>query len=100
MPMFRFTIRDVLLVTALLAALVAWWIDHRVMRAKNEAIVAQSERLRWTLMEAHYAHKMARQDLYDALKHVRGNYSWYDTEPNWGVYNEPIDGSAPTPNRR
>ena len=41
--MFRFTIRDVLWLTVVVACLAAWWIDHRQQSAKNY----QAEMLNW-----------------------------------------------------
>ena len=42
--MFRFTIRDVLWLTALIAALTVWWLDHRQLnevRDRLDTIVAE-----------------------------------------------------------
>jgi hypothetical protein len=36
--MFRFSIRDVLWLTALVAALAAWWVDHRGQVAEIRAL--------------------------------------------------------------
>lgn len=38
--MFRFAIRDVLLLTALVALGVAWWIDHREVTRRGDARAA------------------------------------------------------------
>jgi len=40
-PMFRFTIRDVLWLTAVVALLVAWWIDHRTLAPDAKAFRKQ-----------------------------------------------------------
>ena len=44
----KFSIRDLLLVTVIVALGVAWWIDHRAMsklRATNEELQIQNRRL-------------------------------------------------------
>ena len=38
--MFRFTIRDVLWLTALVALAVGWWLDHREVQRQGEARAA------------------------------------------------------------
>ena len=35
----RFTIRDLLWLTALVAVLVAWWMDHHSMQERNASAV-------------------------------------------------------------
>jgi hypothetical protein len=42
--MFRFTIRDVLWLTVVVAILVAWWLDHR---AASENIRKLAQMLTW-----------------------------------------------------
>jgi len=44
--MFRFTIRDVLWLTALAAVLLAWWVDHR--RADRRERIARDNWLTYT----------------------------------------------------
>lgn len=42
--MFRFTIRDLILVTALASACLAWWLDHRrltITQHRLDTIVAE-----------------------------------------------------------
>lgn len=46
MPMFRFTIRDVLWLTALVAMGVAWWAD----RSRQVELNGQLRRMIWTGM--------------------------------------------------
>ena len=42
-PMFRFTIRDVLWLTVVVALALGWWVDHRRIRS------LEFEALRWEL---------------------------------------------------
>jgi len=43
--MFRFTIRDVLWLTVVVAVSVAWWIDQDRIRRQSEALKAAAQRL-------------------------------------------------------
>ncbi len=43
--MFRFTIRDVLWLTALAALAVGWWIDRSVLQWRHEQLVTSTARL-------------------------------------------------------
>ena len=45
-PMFRFTIRDVLWLTVVVALAVGWWIEHRSQTAKVEALDKEVRHLR------------------------------------------------------
>jgi hypothetical protein len=48
---FRFSIRDLLWLTALVAVLTAWWIDHRRLTAKPEQIdFWKQTTTRWALL--------------------------------------------------
>ena len=48
----RFSIRDLLWATALVAMGLGWWNEHRSMDAKHDAAVEQANRLRVTLSDA------------------------------------------------
>jgi hypothetical protein len=41
---FRFSIRDLLWLTALVAVLLAWWIDHRKVASRNRFTVETIQR--------------------------------------------------------
>src|SRR5437867_2342016 len=45
-PMFRFTIRDVLWLTAFIAVLLTWWADHARIAADREGIAREQRRWR------------------------------------------------------
>jgi hypothetical protein len=47
-PVFRFTIRDVLWLTILVAVLVAWWIDHSRQRETIERLSGPWTGFQWT----------------------------------------------------
>jgi hypothetical protein len=44
--MFRFTIRDVLWLTVVVALLVAWWLEHRSQSARIELLDKEVRHLR------------------------------------------------------
>jgi len=57
--MFQFTIRDVLWLTTLAAALVAWWLDHtktridwQYVRESEQQLRAAKEQVFWAQMQA------------------------------------------------
>jgi hypothetical protein len=56
--MFRFTIRDVLWLTALVALGVGWWLDHASSRAQLKA--SQAEAMKWRI-DAEVYGKLLRQ---------------------------------------
>jgi uncharacterized membrane-anchored protein YhcB (DUF1043 family) len=41
--MFRFTIRDVLWLTALVALAIGWWVDRTALRLANEQLEQQAQ---------------------------------------------------------
>ena len=49
--MFRFTIRELALVTIIVAMGVAWWLDRRVLAAKLDNVVKDSLSMSLELME-------------------------------------------------
>jgi ABC-type uncharacterized transport system permease subunit len=60
--MFRFTIRDLLWLTTLSAALVAWWLDHtktridwQYVRTNEQQLRAAKEQVFWAQMQAQTA---------------------------------------------
>ena len=62
--MFHFTIRDILWLTTLSAALVAWWLDHTKTRIDWQYVREQEQQLRsakeqvfWAQMQAQTAHQ-------------------------------------------
>jgi hypothetical protein len=42
---FKFSIRDLLLLTAVLALVVGWWLDHRQLAEINERLIAANQRV-------------------------------------------------------
>jgi len=50
--MFRFTIRDVLWLTVVVACLVAWWIDRAGLSSANNALKNEQAELRMAALRA------------------------------------------------
>ena len=50
--MFRFTIRDVLWLTVVVALVVGWWIDHRRVTPEDRKILKLAKELGLTIEEA------------------------------------------------
>jgi hypothetical protein len=63
--MFRFTIRDVLLLTVIVALSISWWIDNK----RIEKAVTKLERERWDLQadfeDRQFILKETQEKLYD-----------------------------------
>jgi hypothetical protein len=45
-PMFRFTIRELVLLTLVVAMGVGWWVDRSRLATANASLVAECERLK------------------------------------------------------
>ena len=77
--MFRFTIRDVLLLMVIVALAVAWWASNRRTTAQLEATVSHAESLRLQLKRARDYEKtmdLARRGY--ALEPHPPDFSWID----------------------
>jgi len=52
--MFRFTIRDVLWLTVVVALAVAWWVDRSQFVERNQSLAAKNEELLARLKDLNY----------------------------------------------
>lgn len=73
---FRFSIREVLLLTAVLALAIAWWLDHRQLSEANERLneVARP-------MAAAYGYSDSVSLQVRALKLLEKSYSKFPDDP-------------------
>jgi len=88
----RFSIRDLLWATLMVAMGLGWWASYRALDASRQAIevkhlaaVQQATRLRLTLVEA--------KEMHDGLRffirtRIQGSQSW--DEVDWSVLDEPL----------
>ena len=53
--MFRFTIRDVLLLMVVVALGLAWWLDHRTMASRNDTVWSTMRRKDDALVDIRFA---------------------------------------------
>jgi hypothetical protein len=65
--MFRFTIRDVLLLTAIAALVIGWVIDHSRLAQSNSELLTQRNRLadtktQWVVQRERLQQKMRQAD--------------------------------------
>jgi hypothetical protein len=84
--MFRFTIRDALLLTALAAVIVAWHVDARARDLSRQATRAHAERLRESLDYARGINAMLRQ----AIDEPNKSQCWQVQYPDWDLITQPI----------
>jgi hypothetical protein len=88
--MFRFTIRDVLLLTAIVALAVGWWVDHRHCNHRRQLTLAHAERLRDALVKARRAYFIARDNYYLVMEEQGSTYHPLPQGPDWSIADEPI----------
>jgi len=73
--MFRFTIRDVLLLTLIVGLAVGWWVDHR----RLAKLADDGESWKWKA-----------NDLAAHWRSAGGTVDWYDTGNGWAAaYRDP-----------
>ena len=92
--MFRFTIRDVLWLTVVVALAVGWWVEHNRGDARRRTIVAQAERLRDALAQARQAFRVVHDNFDQAMKlnFQQGSFVYgIPSEPDWSLADQPIN---------
>ena len=89
--MFRFSIRDLLWVTLVVAVAVGWFCHYRVTDANRQAVIQHAEKLKETLGFAKRHCENLEQDV-EFFKSARGSYmgpkKYYKVD--WAVLDEPI----------
>jgi hypothetical protein len=84
--MFRFTIRELLLLTALVATSIAWSSDRAVAEAARQTTRQHAERLRESLAAAKGINGMLRF----AIEHPGEAQCWQVPQPDWELASKPI----------
>jgi hypothetical protein len=89
----RFSIRDLLWLTLVVAMGLGWWANHRSVEADRKAAVGHAYRLRYVLESAKRSHDhlWSMMDL-DVLKGPHSHFYFVD----WSVIKGPIPGAEPT----
>jgi hypothetical protein len=92
----KFSIRDLFLVTVIVALVVGWWVDHRRSRDERQRLINEG----LNKAEFQYEHVRVLEKALDEAKpgwrNPNGSYS-YGIGPN-GVQVLPPNSSAPAPN--
>ena len=93
--MFRFTIRELMLVTLVVALGLGWWLHYRVIVSNRQAVIRHAQRVRGSLANARrenanlemHMHSVAAgnvpAELADVLPAI-------PSRVDWAVLNEPI----------
>jgi len=84
--MFRFSIRELLLLTALVGTVIAWRIDSMASDLARRTTRMHAERLRDSLSAARGINGM----LLHAIEHSREPQCWQVSHPNWELASQPI----------
>ena len=93
--MFRFTIRDVLWLTVVVALGVGWWVSHRTARAQRYTVIAHAERLQDALWKAKRAYVECKECLDLSMQIPNyGKVFALTKEPEWAILDEPIPGTS------
>jgi hypothetical protein len=76
MAIFRFTIRDVLWLTVVVATGVGWWVERRSERAALSSANARADELEWKLKGCRdmFAEIGFELQVSDSSIHVSGNF--------------------------
>jgi hypothetical protein len=93
-PMFRFTIRELVLLTLVVAIGVAWWIDHSHAANCREAVIAHADRIRTVLIDARNAYEACAQEFF------QGRRSFLPQQPDWAIADKSLDELAAIQGRR
>ena len=95
--MFRFTIRDVLWLTTLSAALIAWWLDHtkalidwQYVRDNEQQLRAAKEQVFWAQMQAKTAQQQ-RASIVRAAAHF--GITQLDIPPETTIRQDLLEGN-------
>jgi hypothetical protein len=86
LSMFRFTIRELLLLTALVGAVIGWRTDVWARDLSHRATRSHAERLRESLADAKGINGM----LLRAIEHPNEPQCWQVSYPNWALVSQPI----------
>jgi hypothetical protein len=84
--MFRFTIRELLLLTALVGTIISWHTDSIASDRARRTTRLHAERLRDSLSAAKGINGM----LLRAIEHPREPQCWQVPHPNWELASQPI----------
>jgi hypothetical protein len=85
LPMFRFTIRDVLWLTVVVGMAVGWWLDNHHDNNRRQATLAHAERLRDTLAAGKRAYQIARDNYYRLNMEQGDGYYPLPPGPDWSI---------------
>lgn len=86
--MFRFSIRELMLLTLVVALGLGWWLHYRRVDAHRQAIIQHAERLRNALVVA----RKSNLELEDQVERVwsGGSGLFVNIAPDWSVLNEKV----------
>ena len=73
--MFKFSIRDVLLLTLVVALVVGWWAHHRAMSVEHRRLEVENEYLREQLLELQFP-QVKRLDLPEEIEIQQQTLEW------------------------
>ena len=85
----KFSIRDVLWLTVVIALAVGWWLDHSRSALRRDAVISDVDRIREVLNDARTTYAACAIDFFNAQQ---GNF--LAQEPDWGVAEKALDELA------
>ena len=93
--MFRFTIRELMLVTLVVALGLGWWLHYRAIDANRQAVVRHAQRVRRSLANARHEYASLEMQMHSvAAGNLPANLAnvgpAIPSRIDWEVLNEPI----------
>jgi hypothetical protein len=93
--MFRFSIRELMLLTLAVGLSAGWWLDHKATTARYAASHMQAERFRRTLLHAKDQYEKLEGFVFQLATNPRsGGLSYLSTGVDWSVLEEPAGADA------
>ena len=95
--MWRFSIRELLILTVTAGLAVAWWLDRRAAEARYAAVVEHAETLRVTLAKAKEVNDDQKKmfDAWMSTPERPMGYSYAYPCVEWSIAEAPVDPGNP-----
>ena len=93
--MFRFSIRELMLVTLVVALGLGWWLHYRAIDSNRQAVIRHAQRVRGSLANARHEHANLEIHLHSVAAGIvpaklAAVLPAIPSRVDWAVLNEPI----------
>src|SRR5258706_12067535 len=94
LAMFRFSIRDLLWATLVVAVGLGWWLHYRAVDANRQAVIQHAEKLKMTLSLAKAESEALADDVkfFEDIARTKAAYSYIHriVKVDWTILDKPI----------